>query len=397
MYDNSENDLGLISERPLAEKQTFKYARDLALIYEEEKARRRDLEAAHEKMRAVVDSMTDGMLAVDNDFIIIEANRVAGQFLKTDPADLLGAGLFEKVDFPELEKWLFTLKESLSSKDSVEFEMSSPGRQVLRIDASKLSGDEGYVFVLQDITSQKRDATLKNDFLSILSHELRTPLNAILGCSELLSDDLALTFEEEHAEYLQMITESGNRMTDTVVELLKFVQFQSEERVSLDEQVFIDRVFEQLLPSLRAEGDQKGIELSFQSKIENPAVWGSETMLKDLFQHIIENAVAFGEQGGRVLVELEDRGEHYEISVADDGIGISEDQLEKVFESFYQVEKFMTRTHEGLGLGLTLAKHIAELHGGHIRLESEPGRGTTCFVGLPKDMGGKGATAKPKD
>ena len=84
---------------------------------------------------------------------------------------------------------------------------------------------------------------------------------------------------------------------------------------------------------------------------------------------------------------MKDKGEHYEISVADDGIGISADQLEKVFDSFYQVEEYMTRTHEGLGLGLTLAKHIAELHGGSIRLESEPARGTTCFVRLPKDMG----------
>mgnify|MGYP002725857544 CR=1 FL=1 len=186
-------------------------------------------------------------------------------------------------------------------------------------------------------------------------------------------------------------------MTNTVEELLKFAQLQSEEPESLDEKVLVDRVFEQLLSSLRAEGDQKGIELAFESKIESPAVPGSEAMLKDLFQHIIENAVAFGEQGGRVLVELKDRGEHYEISVADDGIGISEDQLEKVFERFYQVEKFMTRTHEGFGIGRTLRDHIAELHGGYIRLESEPGRGTTCFVGLPKDMGGKGATAKPKD
>jgi PAS domain-containing protein len=91
MSDNSEKDQGLLNEKALAEKQTLKYAKDLALTYQEEKARRKDLEAAHEKMRAVVDSMTDGMLAVDNAFTIIEANRVAGQFLKANPTDLLGA------------------------------------------------------------------------------------------------------------------------------------------------------------------------------------------------------------------------------------------------------------------------------------------------------------------
>ena len=397
MSDNSEKDQGLLNEKALAEKQTLKYAKDLALTYQEEKARRKDLEAAHEKMRAVVDSMTDGMLAVDNAFTIIEANRVAGQFLKANPTDLLGANLFKIMDFPELKERLFRMKETSRSNDSVELKMPSPSRQALRISISTLSGNEGYVFVLHDITSEKRAANLKNEFLAILSHELRTPLNGILGFSELLSDDLAETLEEEHTEYLQMIVDSGNRMTNTVEELLKFVQLDSEEPESLDEKVLIDRVFEQLLPSLRAEGDQKGIALTLESKIESPAVPGSEAMLKDLFHHIIENAITFGEQGGRVLVELKDKGEHYEISVADDGIGISADQLEKVFDSFYQVEEYMTRTHEGLGLGLTLAKHIAELHGGSIRLESEPDKGTTCFVRLPKDMGEKVMTTKPND
>ena len=101
------------------------------------------------------------------------------------------------------------MKETSGSNDSVELEMPSPSRQVLRINISTLSGNEGYVFVLQDITSEKRAANLKNEFLAILSHELRTPLNGILGFSELLSDDLAETLEEEHTEYLQMIMESG--------------------------------------------------------------------------------------------------------------------------------------------------------------------------------------------
>ena len=397
MSDNVEIDVSQVDEMALAEKQALKYAKDLALIYQEEKARRKDLEAANEKMRAVVDSMTDGMLAVDNDFTVIGANRVACQLLETSRTDLVGVNLLKIIDLSGVRERLLNLKGIADGQDVVDLEMPSPRKKVIQVRISTLSGNEGYVFVLHDITSEKRATNLKNEFLAILSHELRTPLNGILGFSELLSDDLAETLEEEHAEYLQMIVDSGNRMTNTVEELLKFVQLQSEEPESLDETVLIDRVFEQLLSSLRAEGDQKGIALTLELKIESPAVTGSEAMLKDLFHHIIENAIIFGEQGGRVLVELEDKGEHYEISVADDGIGISADELEKVFNSFYQVEGYMTRTHEGLGLGLTLAKHIAELHGGSIRLESEPDKGTTCFVRLPKDMGEKVMATKPND
>ncbi|MBW1852748.1 MAG: PAS domain-containing protein, partial [Deltaproteobacteria bacterium] len=373
MTESPEIDVSQVDEKALDEKQTLKYAKDLALIYQEEKARRKDLESAHEKMRAVVDSMTDGMLAVDNDFIIIEANRVAGQFLKTNPADLLGANLFEVMDFPELEERLFRLKESLGSRDSVELEMPSPSRQVLRIDASTLSGNEGYVLVLHDITSEKRAENLKNEFLGILSHELRTPLNGILGFSELLSDELSGQLDDDQAEYIQMITESGNRMANTVEELLNFAQVQSQGPESLDEMVMIGDVIKDALYSLKDLGEKNGISLELEKETGGPVVVGSTTMLKELIFNIIENAIVFGKQGGQVSVQVDDKGEECQISVSDDGPGIAADELENVFKSFYQVEEHVTRTHEGLGLGLALAKHIAELHGGSIWLESELG------------------------
>jgi len=388
MTDNSEKDQGLLNEKALDEKQTLKYAKDLAIVYQEEKARRKDLEAANEKMRAVVDSMTDGMLAVNNDFIIIEANRVSGQFLKTNPADLLGVNLFEVMDFPELEERLFRLKESSGSKDSVELEMPSPSRQVLRIHVSTLGGNEGYVLVLHDITSEKRTENLKNEFLGILSHELRTPLNGILGFSELLSDELSGQLDDDQAEYIQMITESGNRMANTVEELLNFAQVQSQGPESLDEMVMIGDVIKDALYSLKDLSEKNGISLELEKETGGPVVVGSTTMLKELIFNIIENAIVFGKQGGRVSVQIDDKREEWQISVSDDGPGIAADELENVFKSFYQVEEHVTRSHEGLGLGLALAKHITELHGGSIWLESEIGEGATCFVRLPKAAGG---------
>jgi len=382
--DNAEIDVSQVDEKALAEKQALKYAEDLAIVYQEEKARRKDLEAAHEKMRAVVDSMTDGVLAVDNDFGIIEANRVASQLLETKPAGLEGTNLFEVMDLPELKERLFRLKETSGSKDSVELEMPSPSRQVLRVHVSTLGGNKGYVLVLHDITSEKRAENLKNEFLGILSHELRTPLNGILGFSELLSDELSGQLDDDQAEYIQMITESGNRMANTVEELLNFAQVQSQEPESLDEMVMIGDVIKDALYSLKDLSEKNGINLELEKETEGPVVVGSTTMLKDLVFNIIENAIVFGNQGGQVSVRVDDKGEEWQISVSDDGPGIAADELENVFKSFYQVEEHVTRTHEGLGLGLTLAKHIAELHGGSIRLESELGKGTTCFIRLPK-------------
>lgn len=386
MTDDGEIGVSQVDEKALAERQALKYAEDLALIYQEEKAKRKALEAANEKIRAVVDSMTDGMLAVDNDFTIIEANQVVARLLATEKEDLVGQNFFKVLDIPELKERLLRLKGTSETEDRFELEMGRPSRQVLRIFVSTLSNNEGYVLVLHDITSEKRAENLKNEFLAILSHELRTPLNGILGFSELLSDELAEKLDDEQAEYLQIITESGNRMANIVEELLQFAQLQSQEPESLDERVMIDSVINDALVSLKEKSDENEIKLELKTATESPMVTGSEAMLRDLFFNIIENAIIFGKHGGRVLVQLEDKGEHYEISVADDGVGIAADELEKVFKGFYQVEEHVTRTHAGLGLGLALAKHIAELHGGSIELESELGKGTTCFVRLPKDM-----------
>lgn len=384
MTDDGEIDVSQVDEKALAERQALKYAEDLALIYQEEKAKRKALEAANEKIRAVVDSMTDGMFAVDNDFTIIEANRVVARLVATEKEDLVGQNFFKVLDIPELKERLLRLKEKSETEDRVELEMGRPSRRMLRIFVSTLSNNEGYVLVLHDITSEKRAENLKNEFLAILSHELRTPLNGILGFSELLSDELAEKLDDEQAEYLQMIRESGNRMANTVDELLNFAQIQRQEPESFDERVMIDSVINDALVSLKEKSDENEIKLELKTATESPMVMGSEAMLRDLFFNIIENAIIFGKQGGRVFVRLEDKGEEYAISVVDDGVGIGADKLENVFKGFYQVEEHVTRTHEGLGLGLTLAKHITELHGGSIRLESELGKGTTCFVRLPK-------------
>ncbi len=382
----NDGDTGVsqVGEKALAERQALKYAEDLALIYQEEKARRKDLEAANEKIRAVVDSMTDGMLAVDNDFTIIEANQVVARLLATEKEDLVGQNFFKVLDIPELKERLLRLKEKSETEDRVELEMGRPSRRMLRIHVSTLSGNEGYVLVLHDITSEKRAENLKNEFLAILSHELRTPLNGILGFSELLSDELAEKLDDEQAEYLQMIRESGNRMANTVDELLNFAQIQSQEPESFDERVMIDSVINDALVSLKEKSDENEIKLELKTATESPMVTGSEAMLRDLFFNVIENAIIFGKQGGQVFVQLNESNENYEISIVDNGIGIPAKDLDKIFNSFYQVQEHTTRTHEGLGLGLTLAKHITELHGGSIELESELGKGTTCFVRLPK-------------
>lgn len=384
MAESIDAEKNRLDEKALAEKQALKYAEDLAVIYREEKARRKALEVANEKIRAVVDSMSDGMLATDEKYIIIEANQIVCQLLETKKEDLLGQNLIEFLDMPELKDRLLQVKEPPEAKGRFELEMDLLGGRTVRVSASMVQDNKGYVFVLHDVSAEKRAENLKNEFLSILSHELRTPLNAILGFSEILSDELAGKIDQDHSEHLEIIQTSGKRMLDTVEELLEFAQLQSEGLESLDERVQVEHLINDVFSTLKEQSNEKDIKLDFRTKAENPTVTGNKSMLKDLFSHIIQNAIIFGEQGGRVSVEIDEGGASYKISIVDDGIGIPASDLGKVFNSFYQVEEHMTRNQDGLGLGLSLSKHIAELHGGGIKIESKIDKGTTCIITLPK-------------
>ncbi len=124
--------------------------------------------------------------------------------------------------------------------------------------------------------------------------------------------------------------------------------------------------------------------IDLETLIEGAIVTGNESMLKSFFTHVVQNAVIFGKQGGYVRIRLNDKGDNYEISVSDNGIGIPPGDVENVFKSFYQVQEHMTRKQGGLGLGRALARHIVELHGGVIKIESKLNEGTTLFIRLPK-------------
>lgn len=388
MVDSKKVNRQQLDEKQLATEQALKYAEDLAIIYREEKARRKALEAANEKIRAVVDSISDGMLATNEQYIIVDVNQAICRLLETQKEDLLGQNLLKFLDIPELGERLIRTKEQGETTDRFELEMGLSGRRVVRVSVSMIHKEMGYVLVLHDITSEKRAENLKNEFLSILSHELRTPLNGILGFSEILSDELAGKVDQDISEYLEIIQKSGQRLLSTVEELINFAQLQDERLESLEEMIQIDAIVKDIFSELKDKSNEKEIHLDFKTSSENPIVTGNKSMLRDLFFHIVQNAIMFGKQGGHVFIQLDERDENYEIAVADDGIGISLTELGKVFNSFYQVEEHTNRNQEGLGLGLSLAKHIAELHGGDIKIESELSKGTTCFITLPKASGG---------
>ncbi len=223
----------------------------------------------------------------------------------------------------------------------------------------------------------------KSEFLANMSHELRTPLNAIIGFSEVLSERMFGEINEKQADYLKDIHESGKHLLSLINDILDLSKIEAG-RMELELSTFdLPSALSNAMTLVRERAQRHGIELSLAVDGALGAFQGDERKFKQIMLNLLSNAVKFTPDGGRVAVAVKNGAGQVEIAVRDTGIGIAPEDHAAVFEEFKQVGRDYTRKAEGTGLGLALTKRFVELHGGEIRLESAPGKGSTFTVSLP--------------
>ncbi|HEU6435975.1 MAG TPA: PAS domain-containing sensor histidine kinase [Nitratidesulfovibrio sp.] len=444
--------------------QTVRYAEDLAALYTVERAQRAELQAVNERLRAVIDSMADGMLTVDAAGVAVTVNTAACAMLERPPAELEGRPLAALLGEAGAAAVLpgvghgaelsggggpymsggyvpgqyaagqYALGQGTSAQDMdgarvVELELPSPeglARRVVRVATSPMR-DGGRVLVLHDISMQRRVQHLKQDFLAIISHEMRTPLNGILGLGDVLLDEARRRGDSDAEELLGHLLQAARRMHAMVREVVRFAEVQGGRVEAADAPVDMYWVLAGVLEELSAFAAAHGVVLGPMPMGGPVTVRGNAGLLRELFLHVVHNAIRFNRQGGMVTLRCRPpRGmagpggadganapggpngqsgaagaggqgcaaRVVVVEVADTGVGIGAQERERVFESFYQAQGYMTRNREGLGIGLTLARAIARLHGGEVTLASEVGRGTTVSVRLPACVGAYGTSAR---
>jgi len=223
----------------------------------------------------------------------------------------------------------------------------------------------------------------KSEFLANMSHELRTPLNAIIGFSEVLIERLFGELNEKQADYLNDIHTSGKHLLSLINDILDLAKVEAG-RTELELSTFhLPGALENAMTLVRERAHRHGITLALKVDERVGAFVADERKLKQIVLNLLSNAVKFTPHGGRIDVDARLESDTIEVSVKDTGIGIAREDQEAVFEEFRQVGRSYTNKHEGTGLGLALARKFVELHGGSIRLESEPGKGSTFTFTLP--------------
>jgi len=248
----------------------------------------------------------------------------------------------------------------------------------------KKAADEttGVVVICHDITELKRLDQIRSDFVANVSHELRTPLSILRGYIEMLLDN-PKTSREELARILAIMERHSKRLGRLVDDLLSLARLESSSASLELNAVGIKDLFDNVIRDWKEKLTAKNLKVNVDLPSDASTLRADETRLQEVLYNLLENAVKYSRENGQIRLQAARHGSELVLSVTDNGLGISKDDLPRIFERFYRADKARSRELGGTGLGLAIVKHIAQLHGGRVEAESELGKGTTIRVVLP--------------
>ena len=236
--------------------------------------------------------------------------------------------------------------------------------------------------LFHDITQLKQADKVRRDFVANVSHELRTPLSIVRGYIETLLDN-PKTSDKELSRILRVMERHSKRLGLLVDDLLTLAQLESRNTTLQFSDVQLAELFESVIRDWGKQLAEKRLKVAVDLSPDAQTIRADETRLHEVLYNLLDNAVKYSRENGEIHLQAAQHGHEIMLSVTDNGIGISKDDLPRIFERFYRADKARSRELGGTGLGLAIVKHIAQLHGGRVEAESEPGRGTTIRVVLP--------------
>ncbi|MEQ8168216.1 MAG: GAF domain-containing sensor histidine kinase [Candidatus Eremiobacterota bacterium] len=272
------------------------------------------------------------------------------------------------------------------NKSDLELLTALSNQSAVAIDNAQLYENLQRTLVeLQESHRQLQDANaLKDEFLANISHELRTPLTSILGFSETIVSGRLGEVNDKYQRCSRYILENGKHMLRLVDDLLDISLVQTNRIVLNREEVMLTEVIEECLDSLSNEKERKKITITADIPPGINPAYADPQRLRRIIRNLVDNAIKFNVYDGRVELRVEEKERYFEISVADSGIGISEENFDIIFEKFRQIDGSTTREYGGTGLGLALVKELITLHGGQVWVQSRVNEGTIFTFTLPK-------------
>ncbi|MCD5325872.1 MULTISPECIES: ATP-binding protein [Pontibacillus] len=349
-----------------------------------------ETEQSRQLNQDIIDNVNEGIQFIDEEGALIQYNNQLCSFMEAGDCEKCLNQPFsywltffnDRVEEPDAMKAFFEKAIFQSTGSSqYRYEVAGLDRRIIEVYAEPIYRREerlGTLFVHRDITSQYEVDQMKSELVSTVSHELRTPLASVLGYTELmLNRDLK---PEKQKRYLTTIEKEAKRLTNLINDFLDLQRMESGRQVYEKELVNVEEVAQEVIDSFPYSAQHEVYLNNHSSKL--PVMADREKLIQ-VFTNLISNAIKFSPNGGKVVVTMNGNEQELFIHVADDGLGIPDPELPKLFKKFHRIDNSERRKIGGTGLGLSIVKEIIEAHGGSISVRSEVGKGSVFTIILP--------------
>lgn len=344
-----------------------------------------EMSSEKQKMDTIIKYMADGLIAATNKGTIIHANPRALEMLGIKGKNV------ESLNFDQL---FSCITQPLTLQSIKESSTNWWGSQLIYMDEGKTlranyapyknekGKFDGIILLLQDVTEHEKLENMRKEFVANVSHELKTPLTTIKSYTETLLDG-ALDSKELLVRFLSVIDNEADRMTRLVRDLLQLSNLDFQQAKWNKKPVSINKLIEKAVLKLEVSAQNKQQRINLEMDENAAIVYADEDKLEQVILNILSNSIKYTPEGGEINIQADKTSDFVDIRIKDNGIGIPEKDLPRIFERFYRVDKARSREMGGTGLGLSIAKEILEAHDGEIKITSQDGNGTEVILYLP--------------
>ena len=349
-----------------------------------------DAENARDNIDAILKSIADGLIVTDIQNRVVLMNRVAEDLLKIKLSEVINRSIYYAIKDKTLRNLIKNTFDKIDTESQFDFKLAGKDlnqHKTLRARASiikdKKGNNNGIIFIIQDISQEREIDKMKTEFISTAAHELRTPLTSIQGFSEILltRDDIS---DQEKKKFLGHINNQATNLAQIINDLLDISRIESGSGYILEkEPCLIGEAIKSVVEPIITQTKIHKFEVVVHKKPVEIIV--DKEKMAQVLENLISNAVKYSPDGGKIQIKGEIIKENYQVSIQDEGVGMTREQVEKIFDKFYRADTTNTAI-EGTGLGMSIVKNIVEAHDGKVWVESEIGKGTKVTFIIPLDQ-----------
>lgn len=344
-------------------------------------------ESQQDRLKTLIENMGSGLILIDSDGYINIVNRAFKEIFK-EYTDSWHGHLFHEVfpykEIKDIVEDTFVMEANIRKQVVLPIHIERKNFDVYSAPVLNSLGKlRGIVLVFHDITELKKLEQMRKDFVANVSHELKTPVTSLKGFAETLLDG-ADGNPEIRKKFLTIMWNESDRLQHLIQDLLDLSKVEQGFSLNLQE-INLASIVEDVILMLETKAKEKEITVKFSAE-GNTVIEGDSPRLKQVFINLINNSLNYTPKGGRVVIRLKEGSEKVTFSVSDTGIGIHKEEVSRIFERFYRVDKARSRNSGGTGLGLAIVKHLVEAHHGRIRVKSKPGEGSTFTLVFRKNF-----------